>query len=314
MKNVLLAVTLAVSATAFGQADAGAAQNTQVSPTVLPANIIQKGVAATYVDTYCAGWMSPTDIPNSTYVIAGEHSPNTSRFVKGDSIFLTGSGWQEGQKLSIVRRSKDSNWYTLYEGQVSEIKNTGLLFFDMGHATVASIHGNTAVAKVDFSCDAILPGDLVVPFAERQIASFHQRPYDFTHFVPLKGAVNGRIILSKDFDAYMGEGKKFYVNIGTNKGVKVGDYLRIYRGYNRDEYDPSDRASLYSLDFQDDQFKEPISDPKRYNEIPKRSLGEAVVLYTTATTATAMVTYAVEDIHIGDHFELVPTNSDASGN
>jgi hypothetical protein len=316
MNKFMLLVTLAVSASAFGQGSVMSPEppsNSQVAPTVLPANIVQKGVAATYADVYCAGWMSPTDVSDATYVLAGEHSPNTARFVKNDSIYLAGSGWQEGQKVSIVRRVKDPNRFTIYSNQNAELKKAGKLFFDMGQATVTFVQGNTAVAHVDFSCEAIVPGDLVVPFQERSLADFRPRPFNFQHFVVLKGATTGRIILSKDFDVYLGEGKKFYVNIGANQGLKTGDYIRIYRGYAKDNFDPADRASLDTLSYEDEQDKEPGTNPKRFVEIPKRSLAQAVVLTTTPTTATAMITYAIEDVQIGDHFELLPAEGDAGG-
>ncbi len=312
MKKVLVLVILAASAAAFGQADVTAAQNAQASPAVLPSNIVTKGTSASYTDTYCAGWMSPTDVSNATYVIAGEQSPNAARFVKGESVLLNGAGWQEGQKVSIVRRAKDPNYYKLYAGQAEEVKKMGFMFNDLGQATVTFVQGATAVAHIDFSCDAVVPGDLVMPFQERQVAAFHPRPYNFQHWVSLKKTTTGRIILSRDFDAYFGEGKKFYVNVGANQGVKVGDYLRIWRGYEGNELDPSDEGSLMSINYEDDQFKEPPVNPKRWAEMPKRSLAEAVVLYTTPTTATAMVTYAIEDVHIGDHFELLPPDSSES--
>jgi hypothetical protein len=311
MKNVLLLVTLAVGTAAFGQANS--AQTPQTSPTVLPSNIVQKGVASSYSDTYCAGWMSPTDVSNNNFVLSGEQSPNTSRFFKNDSIIVNGSGWQVGQKLSIVRRAKDPNYYTLYAGQAEQVKQMGLMFFDMGQATVTFIQGNNAVAHIDFSCDATVPGDLIIPFQERQSATFRARPYDFKHFVALKGATKGRVVLSKDFDAYIGEGKKFYVNLGANQGLKVGDYLLIYRGYKSDDFDPSDHASFNSMSYEDDQLNEPKITRERLGEVPNRSLGEAVILYTTPTTATAMIVYSIEDVHIGDHFEVLPPES-AEGN
>ncbi|HEY3928347.1 MAG TPA: hypothetical protein VGL89_08235 [Candidatus Koribacter sp.] len=304
MKKALLLVSVAVSTFTFGQGQVLAPQPT--SPTVLPTNIVQKGVAATYSDVYCAGWMSPQDMKNDSYVLAGEESPNTSRFIKNDSIFLSGAGWQEGQKISLVRRAKDPNYYTMYQGQTAEVKKAGNLFFDMGQATVTFVQSNVAVAHIDFACDGVVPGDLAVPFQERPLAAFHPRPFDFKHFVPVKGAPTGRIILSRDFDVYLGEGKKFYVNIGSSQGLKSGDYIRILRGYDVDDYDPADFASLHTLSYDDDQWKEPGVDRKRFKEVPKRSVGEAVILTTTATTATAMITYTVEDVHIGDHFEVEP--------
>jgi hypothetical protein len=317
MKKVLILLSLAVSTAAFAQSGGTAVptpqQNAQVSPTVLPSNIVQKGVSATYSDVYCAGWMSPQDISNNNYVVAGEQSPNTARFVKNDSIFLAGSGWQEGQKVSLVRRAKDPNVYSIYDGQNAELKKAGKLFFDLGQATVSFVQGNTAVAHVDFSCEAIVPGDLVLPFQERPLAAFHPRPYAFQHVVALKGTTTGRIVLSKDFDVYLGEGKKFYVNIGANKGLKSGDYLRIVRGYSENDFDPSDQGSLRSTAYEDDQYNEPGTKPKRYDEIPRRTIGEAVVLTTTPTTASAMITYSIEDVHIGDHFEVMPAEAGDTG-
>ena len=64
-------------------------------------------------------------------------------------------------------------------------------------------------------------------------------------------------MLAKDFDVYLGEGKKFYVNIGANQGLKPGDYLRVYRGYALNDLDPSDQVSFASLSYDDDQMKEP---------------------------------------------------------
>lgn len=317
MKKYMLLVTLAVGAAAFGQTGTGAvpspADNAQVSPSVLPTNIVQKGTSATYTDVYCAGWMSPKDLPNSTYVLAGQDSPNTARFVKNDSVFLYGSGWQEGQKVQVVRRAKDPNYFMMYEGQAAEVGKMGFLFFDLGQATVTFVHGNTAVAHIDFSCDAVVPGDLVMPFQERQVAAFRPRPYAFKQYVANSNATKGRIVLSKDFDAYLGEGKKFYVNVGSNQGLKVGDYLRVYRGYSLHDMDPTDQASIYTASLDDDQYKEPPTSVKRYGELPDHTLGQAVVLLTTPTTATAMVVYSVEDIHIGDRIELMPPDTGDSG-
>lgn len=39
-------------------------------------------------------------------------------------------------------------------------------------------------------------------------------------------------------------------------------------------------------------------------DLPRRSVGEIVILTTTPTTATGMVVFALEDIHLGDSVEL----------
>lgn len=306
MKKLVLIVFVALTASALAQVSAAPQQSTAMPATVAPTNIVEKGQAPSYSDVYCAGTLSKDDIPNANYVIGGASSPNSARFVKNESVFLSGSGWQEGQKLSFVRRMRDPNSFDFYDGQSKDLKKAGELFFDLGQATVTYIQGNVAVAHVDFSCEAIVPGDLAIPFQERAIPSFHPRPFSFPEFQPAKNTAHGRIIAGKDFDVYIGEGKKFFVNIGSDQGLKVGDYLRVVRTYSPDNFDPADRASLYSTIYEDDQKNEVPLNPKRFKEIPTRGLGEAIVLVTTPTTATAMMTFSLEDIHVGDGVELQP--------
>ena len=37
--------------------------------------------------------------------------------------------------------------------------------------------------------------------------------------------------MGKDFDSVVGTGQKVYLNVGSNQGVKVGDYFRATRNY-----------------------------------------------------------------------------------
>ena len=48
--------------------------------------------------------------------------------------------------------------------------------------------------------------------------------------------------------------------------------------------------------------------PKIYvKDLPRRIVGQAVVLNVTPTSATAMITVALEDIHLGDGVEVDDT-------
>jgi hypothetical protein len=42
-------------------------------------------------------------------------------------------------------------------------------------------------------------------------------------FAPPNGKTQGRIILSNEFDSFVGTKYKVYLNIGADKGLKVGD-------------------------------------------------------------------------------------------
>ena len=78
---------------------------------------------------------------------------------------------------------------------------------------------------MEYSCDPINPGDIVVPFTEKQAITFHP-PVRFDRFLPASSKTSGRIVLGKDFDTVVGTGMKVYLNVGSNQGVKVGDYFR----------------------------------------------------------------------------------------
>jgi len=75
------------------------------------------------------------------------------------------------------------------------------------------------------------------------MVQFHP-PLRFDRFLPTGSKVSGRIVMGKDFDAELGTGQKLYFNVGSNQGVKVGDYFRAVRNYEADLHDPVDSLSF----------------------------------------------------------------------
>ena len=107
---------------------------------------------------------------------------------------------------------------------------------------------HSAIAQVEFSCDPINPGDVAVPFVEKPPVAFRV-PGHFDRFAPANGKLSGRIVLGKDFDGLLGTGMKLYMNMGSNQGVKVGDYFRVVRSYTATLQDPVDSLSFKTRDF-----------------------------------------------------------------
>jgi hypothetical protein len=174
-------------------------------------------------------------------------------------------------------------------------------------------HG--AIAQVEFSCDPINPGDVAVPFVERPSVAF-RAPGHFDRFAPANGKLSGRIVLGKDFDGVLGTGMKVYMNVGSNQGVKVGDYFRVVRSYTATLQDPVDSLSFETGTTEDTQRRPPTFEAKRFTrtdgpnihvgDLPRRAVGEVVVVNVTPTAASAMVVFALEDVHAGDGVELDP--------
>ena len=132
-------------------------------------------------------------------------------------------------------------------------------------------------------------------------------------------ALTGRIAMAKDFDSEIGPGDKVYMNVGSNQGVKPGDYFRAVRSYEADLHDPVDSLSFKAAISEDTQKKMPSIDPNfltktngptiHVRELPRRAVGELVIIGVTDTTATGMIVFALEDVHAGDGVELDTLNN-----
>jgi hypothetical protein len=267
----------------------------------------------TYADLYCAGFINKQLLPNANYVAGGLATPNMTKYVNGDIVYLAGSGYQPGAQYSIVRELRDVNEYEVYPGQRKLVAAAGQPYAEMGRVKVLDTRNRTAAAQVEFSCDTILPGDIAIPFAEKQTIPFHEHG-KFDRFTPPSGRLSGRILLAKDFDTILGTGAKVYLNVGSNQGVKVGNYFRAVRPYTDDLNDPVDSLSFKASMGEDTQKKQPSyghhllmksSGPTiEVADLPRRGVGEVVILSVTPTSSTGMVTFALEDVHIGDDVEL----------
>jgi hypothetical protein len=312
MKKIgLLILLAAVSAGAQDAAPAAdAPQGTAPTSVSFPVERIQ---TPTYADMYCAGFINKSVLPDANYVEGGLQTPNTSKFVTGDIIYLAGGGYTTGGQYTILRELKDQNRYEVFPGQAKALAATGQPYGEIGRVRIVDTRNKTAIAQIEYSCDPINPGDIAVPFAEKPSVSFHP-PLRFDRFIPKTGKTSGRIVLAKDFDSTLGTGMKVYLNMGANQGVKVGDYFRAVRPYTSDLADPVDSLSFRASTAEDTQRRPPSIEGNwmtktkgpniRVADLPRRAVGEIVVLTTTPTTATGMIVFALEDVHVGDVVEL----------
>jgi hypothetical protein len=316
MKKIGLLLLLCVALTAAAQqADPPSAsqdtpQGTLATSVSFPSERVQTPTSA---DLYCAGFVSKQLLPDSNFVVGGLQTPNTTKFVSGEVVYLRGNGYQAGQQYEIIRELRDPNRYELFPGQHALLKATGQPYAELARVRVIDTRSKTAIAQVEYSCDPIAPGDIAIPFAEKPSISFHPQ-VRFDRFAPPSGKLSGRIVVAKDFDSELGTGAKVYMNVGANQGVKAGDYFRAVRAYTADLRDPVDSLSFKASTNEDTQMKQPSFEPKMFTkgngpaihvaDLPQRAVGEVVVISTTATTATGMVVFALEDLHVGDDVEM----------
>ena len=312
--GLFLLLSLAVAAAAQqadpASADQAAPQGTLPTTVSFPAERVQ---TPTNADLYCGGFVSKDLVPNANFIAGGLESPNTTKFATNDLVFLAGQGYQTGQQYEIVRELQDPNRYELFAGQHAMLKAMGQPYSELGRVRIVDTRGKMAVAHVEFSCEPIVPGDVAIPFAEKPAVTFHP-PVRFDRFMPSNSKASGRIVLAKDFDLLLGTGSKIYMNVGGNQGVKVGDYFRAVRTYEADLHDPVDSLSFKASTTDDTQRNPPSIEGRMLTktkgplihvaDMPRRAVGEIVVINTTPTTATGMLVFALEDVHVGDNVEL----------
>jgi hypothetical protein len=304
-----------------GMATLAVAQQSTTASTPDASGIINTSVNVPYVrfqtptaaDIYCAGFITKNRIPDANYVNGGMETPTSTKFEIGELIYLAGSGYQAGQLYSIVREIRDVNEYEIYPGQRKVLATIGHPYGEIGRVRIVDTRSHSAIAQVEFSCDPINPGDVAMPFVEKPPVSFHV-PGHFDRFAPTNGKLTGRIVLGKDFDGFLGTGMKLYMNMGSNQGVKVGDYFRVVRSYTATLKDPVDSLSFKAQTSEDTQARPPSFEADRFTktkgpnihvaDLPRRAVGEVVVLNVTPTASSGMVVFALEDVHAGDTVEL----------
>jgi hypothetical protein len=305
----------------IGMATFAVAQQATTASTPDSSGIINTAVNVPFVrfqtptaaDIYCAGFLTKDRVPDANYVNGGLDTPSSTKFGNGEMVYLAGTGYQAGQLYSIVREIRDVNEYEIYEGQRKVLAAAGRPYGEIGRVRVVDTRSHSAIAQVEFSCDPINPGDVAVPFVEKQPVVFHV-PGHFDRFAPANSKLSGRIVLGKDFDDVLGTGMKLYMNMGSNQGVKVGDYFRVVRTYSATLRDPADSLSFKAQTSEDTQLRPPAYEANRFTktkganihvgDLPRRAVGEVVVLNVTPTSSSAMVVFALEDIYAGDTVEM----------
>jgi hypothetical protein len=316
-KTGLLVLLLATAAWAQSEADANTAEAPSGTSPTSNSFPIERVQTPTRADLYCAGFINKHALPDANYVAGGLQTPSTSHFTRGEIIYLKGTGYSAGAEYEIVRALRDVNEYEMFPGQKKLLKETGQPYEEVGIVKVIDTRSKTAIAEIELACDGIAVGDTAIPFAEKQTLAFHA-PVRFDRFLPASGKLSGRIVMGKDFDSQLGTGRTVYINVGANQGVHVGDFFRAVRSYEADLKDPADSLSFKAAIAEDTQKKQPSVDPHMFTksngpvihvrDLPRRAVGEIVIIGVTPTTATGMIVFSMEDVHAGDGVELDQAN------
>jgi hypothetical protein len=186
-----------------------------------------------------------------------------------------------------------------FKWQAKLTKAMGTFYRDTGQVKVVNVQPNTSTAEIVHSCDYMQRGDIVRPYVERPTPPY--KPAEkFDHFAPVSGKPVGMLVIGPEFSETYGKNSIVYVNLGNNQGVKVGDYLRIFRYQGSlNETAPNTKGYAYKIY----GFG---STPKRFewNDLPREVLGEGVVINVSPNSCTMFVTYTTIDTYAGDYVEI----------
>jgi hypothetical protein len=258
---------------------------------------------ADYSSVYCSGFLSDPKVPDEIRIISGEESTFTIVFGPGDNVYINrgeDKGVKVGDRYAIVRPETDAANEWFY-GQTKLFKEMGTHYRDLGQVRVVNVQPKVSVAEVVFSCDQMQRGDIMRPFEERPAPPYKDAA-KFDHFAPVSGKPVGTVVSAFDYHQLLGRGDAAYVNIGAAKGVKVGDYIRVFR-YQEMKKDVNASAGEPGYQYKVFGFG---SAPTRYTakDLPREVLGEGIVLNVSRNAATVLITYSMKSMYAGDFAEI----------
>ena len=229
-------------------------------------------------DVYCSGFIRNAPVSNLLQV--------SSTYLKDKASFAT-----QGEYVRINRGSRgDVAVGTMYQviRPTRKVSNPegglgsslGTHYLDVGQVQIVQVQEDYALAELVSSCDAMEPGDVLVPYVHLDVPDLpRNRP--FSSAMKATGNIKGVVSFFRNSVAVTGSvyssstppsarsvvaaGGVVYLNVGETAGVKTGDLFIVYRG--------------------------------------STAIAEVAVLKVEEKAATALVTYSADALVLGDRVE-----------
>lgn len=275
----------------------------------------------------CAGFVSDQKVSNEIRLVSGEQSNYKITFARGDYVYINrgqDKGVRVGDRFSVVRpeiadylglngiplagdiyntvghqKEADPDNVEWFKSQHKILRAMGTTYSDLGQIRIVNVLPRVSVGQITFSCGYMQRGDILRPFEERPTPPYKDAAA-FDHFAPISGKPVATLVTGTGFIQTFGRNDTGYVNIGNAQGVKVGDYLRIFRYQGQmNQYTPQTKGDQYEIY----GFG---SAPGKYapKDLPREVLGEGIVLNVSRNSATILITYSTIEIFAGDYVEV----------
>ena len=309
------------------------AQTPAPTPQMILPTAAQPARVAGESSLFCAGYIRYQRFGETPEIVGAEEEQEQRTYADGDIVYLnagSSQGIKEGQTLQIIRPRGD------LKGVHRNKKGfMGTYVQEVGQLQVFKVREHTSAAKITFTCDTALLGDLLVEVPVRE--SPLQRPdANLDRFADPSGKQVGRLMMARENRELLTKSDVVYIDLGGEDNVKPGDYLTIFRPLgtgNVTRVDNEEMARNRATGFQSDRYRgggissqgsrakdetafvnangryryRPITTrevKKARPEMPRKIVGEMVIINVQSRTATAIITRVASEVHTGDWVEI----------
>jgi hypothetical protein len=291
-----------------------AAQKEQTVTPVPQFNPVPDSIAKR-TDVYCTGYITESTLWPDSMVIGGEQENLKNFFSQGDVVFIN-KGREEGVRSGAV-------YYIIrplgaMKHPFHKSRKLGTYVREVGMLRVIQVNDKTSTAEVTVSCDQVEMGDLLKPYEEK-LAPEPREGQPLPLHGPISGDVAGQIVLARFNREYLSANDIVFIDLGERQGVQAGDYFTIYHKIkagreNITQYPQDKIYEKRSDNYQSDHWKggtfsnQALAKERKKilhdrTAIPRRVLGEMIVLKVEKGTAVALITRTTAEVNIGDRVE-----------
>ncbi|MCP9494705.1 MAG: hypothetical protein MSG64_09645 [Pyrinomonadaceae bacterium MAG19_C2-C3] len=285
-------------------------------------------IVAKDAELSCGGMIEYAPAARRLEIIGGEEEQEQRVFSTGDVVYLSGGAnldLRVGEELSIARpRGQFKSDFSRKKGFL------GVYTQELGRLRITQVREQVSVAEITSACGEILFGDYLRSLPNRQ-APQGRAATPIDRFAPASGKQQGRIVLAREGRELVSRNQVVFIDLGEEDSVKVGDYLTVFRpvgkgnitnfrdeeivvpasgGFQSEEFNGgkfSNQATRVKNPNETGVYGPVVTSPdikKRRPQLPRKIVGEMVVIATEQRTATAIITRTAQEINTGDYVEV----------
>ncbi|MFQ5766860.1 MAG: FlgT C-terminal domain-containing protein [Acidobacteriota bacterium] len=255
--------------------------------------------AANHAEMLCAGYILPARWESDVFIYAGEEEQKLA-YGTGDVVYINrglSSGVKPGDSFFVVH--EESEVTHPVSGH-----HLGYLVRRMAQVQVMAVQEETSTVEIVDGCDTVHLGFGLVEYSDLTSPKIKETGLE-RYGVEDNGAPKGRVIFTKDRRRAVGEGDIVYIDLGREDGVEVGDYLMIYRDGATDQR-PNEAGFIRRR--YNHRSSIPVFNTRklpRGKTIPRRMLGQMVILASAEHTSTVKIMSSWREIYRGDEVQIL---------